>query len=86
MIEKIVKINLSNGLHIRPATKFVKEAKKFSSEIKIKLFNKIVDAKSLLNLQTLGITNKSLITIIANGIDEKKAIKTLVNLINSLEN
>lgn len=73
MLKKKIKINLSNGFHIRPATKFVKEAKKFNSDIKIKFNNKIIDAKSLFKIQTLGIENGSIITIIIDGKDELKA-------------
>ncbi len=85
MLKKSVKINLSNGFHIRPATKFIKKAKKFLCNIQIKLKNNIVDAKSLLQIQTLGISNGDNITIITDGIDEFKALNSLVNLIKSLK-
>ncbi len=85
MIKKKILINLSNGFHIRPATKFVKLAKKFSSDIKIKLKNRKVNAKSLLQIQTLGISNNDNIYIIANGKDELKAINKLCKLISKLE-
>ncbi len=85
MLERKININLLNGFHIRPATKFVKAAKKFSSEIKIKLHDKIVDAKSLFKIQTLGISNKDVITIIINGKDEIDALDYLSNLINSFQ-
>ncbi len=85
MLKKKIKINLSNGFHIRPATKFVKEAKKFNSDIKIKFNNKIIDAKSLFKIQTLGIENGSIITIIIDGKDELKAWNNLNNLINLLD-
>ncbi len=85
MIKKNININLLNGFHIRPATKFVKKARKFSSKIKIKLRNKIIDAKSLFKIQTLGISYGDVITIIADGKDEKDAVNYLFNLINSFK-
>ncbi len=85
MLKKNVKINLINGFHIRPATKFVKKAKKFLCNIKIKLKNNIIDAKSLLQIQTLGISNGDKITIITDGIDELKALNSLINLIKLLK-
>ncbi len=85
MIEKKVLVTLKNGFHIRPATKLVKKAKKFCSEISIKLNNKEVDAKSLLQIQTLGISKNDLIYIKANGKDELKAVNELTKIINLLE-
>ncbi len=85
MLKQNIKINLNNGFHIRPATKFIKEAKKFSSKIKIQLKDKIINAKSLLELQTLGISKGSEIILIADGKDEFNAIKYLSKLINLLE-
>ncbi len=84
MIKKKILINLDNGFHIRPATKFVKLAKKFNSEIKIKFKNKEVDAKSLLQIQTLGISKNDIIYIKANGKDELYAINKLYKLMNKL--
>ncbi len=85
MLKKKLKINLLNGFHIRPATKFVKETKKFFCDIKIKFNNKIVDAKSLFKIQTLGINNGDIITIITKGKDEIIALKHLSNFINLLK-
>lgn len=85
MLKKKIKINLLNGFHIRPATKFIKEVKKYSSDIKIEFNNKIVDAKSLFKIQTLGISNGDIITIIINGKDEILALKCLCDFIKSLK-
>ncbi len=85
MIKKKILVTLKNGFHIRPATKFVKTAKKFCSNIKIKLNNKEVDAKSLLQIQTLGISKNDFIYIKAYGKDEIKAINKLSKIVNSLE-
>ncbi len=85
MLKKKINIKLINGFHIRPATKFVKEARKFSSEIKIKLKNKIVNGKNLFEIQTLGISYNDIITIIVDGKDEFNALEILVNLLKSLK-
>ncbi len=85
MIKKTLKINLKNGFHIRPATKFIKEAKKYSSDIKIKLKDKTIDGKSLLKIQTLGISKGSKITLLIDGKDENEAMKNLSEKINFLE-
>ncbi len=85
MVKKKIILKLVNGFHIRPATKFVKEARKFSSKIKIKFKNKIIDAKNLFEIQTLGISCNDIITIIIDGKDELRALDSLVNLLKSFK-
>ncbi|XBC39293.1 MAG: HPr family phosphocarrier protein [Buchnera aphidicola (Nurudea shiraii)] len=85
MFQKEVTINNPHGLHIRPAALLVKEAQKFISEIFITSNGKSVNAKSLFKLQTLGLVKNSLITISANGIDEKLAVENLEKFIKTLK-
>ncbi|GAA5112406.1 phosphocarrier protein Hpr [Orbus sasakiae] len=85
MYKQDVTITAPNGLHTRPAAQFVKEAKAFNSEITVTSNGKSASAKSLFKLQTLGLTQGTVITIIADGEDEKEAIDHLVKLIPELE-
>ncbi|BGI50913.1 MAG: phosphocarrier protein Hpr [Arsenophonus endosymbiont of Ceratovacuna japonica] len=85
MFTQEITITAMNGLHTRPAAQFVKEAKKFSSEIIITYNNKSANAKSLFKLQTLGLTKGSIITISAKGEDENEAIKHLVQIMAKLD-
>ncbi len=85
MVEKKIILKLVNGFHIRPATKFVKEARKFSSEIKIKFKDKIIDAKNLFEIQTLGISYNDIITIIVDGENELNILNNLINLLKSFK-
>ncbi|OQM34472.1 HPr family phosphocarrier protein [bacterium endosymbiont of Pedicinus badii] len=85
MYIKTVSINISNGIHARPAAKFVKLAKSFFSEIKIIANNQEENAKSILGIQSLGITKGTEIKICANGTDEKKAVNSLIELIKKLK-
>ncbi|MFP3019559.1 MAG: phosphocarrier protein Hpr [Arsenophonus sp.] len=85
MFQQEVTIAAPNGLHTRPAAQFVKEAKSFSSEITIIYNGKSASAKSLFKLQTLGIIQGTVVTISAEGEDEQKAVKHLVQLITELE-
>ncbi|AKZ65679.1 phosphocarrier protein Hpr [Candidatus Palibaumannia cicadellinicola] len=84
MYQQKVMITAPNGLHTRPATNFVKEAKCFNSEITVTSNNKSVNAKSLFKLQTLGLTQGTIITISATGEDEQKAVEHLVKLMAEL--
>lgn len=85
MFQKETIITTPNGLHTRPAAQLVKEAKKFVSEITIIANGKSVNAKSLFKLQTLGLVQNSLITISANGKDEKLAVEDLTKFLKTLK-
>ena len=74
MFQQEVTITAPNGLHTRPAAQFVKEAK-----------GKSASAKSLFKLQTLGLTQGTVVTISAEGEDEQKAVEHLVKLMAELE-
>ncbi|QFQ32810.1 HPr family phosphocarrier protein [Buchnera aphidicola (Aphis fabae)] len=85
MFQNEIKITALHGLHTRPAAEFVKEAKKFISDIHIIYNGKSVNAKSLFKIQTLGLVHGSLITLSAEGKDEKEAIEHLSKIMTELE-
>lgn len=85
MLYKEIKITALHGLHTRPAAEFVKEAKKFTSDINITYNGKSINAKSLFKIQTLGLVKNSIITLSAEGEDEKKAIEHLSKIMINLE-
>ena len=86
MFSKDVEITAPNGLHTRPAAQFVKEAKAFASDVTVTSGDsKSASAKSLFKLQTLGLTQGTVITISAEGEDEQQAVEHLVALIPTLE-
>ncbi|WP_348666471.1 HPr family phosphocarrier protein [Arsenophonus symbiont of Ornithomya chloropus] len=85
MFKQEVIITASHGLHTRPASQFVKEAKNFSSEITLKLGDKSASAKSLFKLQTLELSQGTVVTISAEGEDEKQAVEHLVKVMAKLE-
>ncbi len=85
MVKKKITVKLINGFHIRPATKFVKEVRKFSAEIQIKFKDRIINAKNLFEIQTLGISYNDIITIIVNGEDELNTLNILINLLKSFK-
>ncbi len=80
-MEKTLKIENKTGLHARPASMFVQEANKFQSKIKISAKGKTVDAKSILMIMSLGLTQGTELTISAEGPDEADALAALSKLI-----
>lgn len=84
MFQQDVTITTANGLHTRPAALFVREAKNFEAEITVISNGKIANAKSLFKLQTLGLSEGTVITISAEGVDEQRAVKQLIELMAEL--
>ncbi len=82
MISRDIKITNSIGLHARPATFFVQKANCFRSVIKVEKDDRIVSAKSLLGILSLGIAKGMTVTLRADGPDEKEAIDALEALID----
>ncbi len=85
MVEATVKLLNKVGLHARPASLFVQTARKFKSAIKVRKagVDRVVDAKSILGVLSLGAEMGDVITITAEGDDAELAVKTLVDLVNS---
>ncbi|AKC31847.1 HPr family phosphocarrier protein [Candidatus Pantoea carbekii] len=81
MFQKDVIITAINGFHTRPAAQFVKEAQSFHSTITVTYNGKSASAKSLFKLQTLGLAKGTIVTLSAEGKDEKQAIECLVNIL-----
>jgi len=81
MIEVTIKIVNKLGLHARPASLFVKIAGQFESDIKVEKDGVEVNGKSIMGVMMLAAEQGSKITIIAEGVDEKEAIDSLVKLI-----
>ncbi len=82
-------INHPIGLHARPAAKFTKLAKGFTSNIKIKNITRdsdVIDAKSLVKLIKLAVAQNHEIQLWIDGDDEDKAYEALKVYIDNIEN
>ncbi|MDR1306520.1 MAG: HPr family phosphocarrier protein [Treponema sp.] len=86
--KKTVIINKS-GLHARPGSFFVREAKKFSSDITITRLDgedkpvKNCSAKSIALVMAMMLTKGTRIEISARGEDEQAAVDTLTGLVDT---
>ena len=86
MQEREVTIVPEEGLHARPAAEFVKEAKSYSSDIKVIKDGKEANAKSSLSLMSLGAAQGDELIIRSEGEDEDAAADALAKLITEAEN
>jgi phosphotransferase system HPr (HPr) family protein len=79
-----IKVTHPAGLHARPASLFVQTANKFASEIMVQNLtdkSEVVNAKSILNVLTLGVMQNHEIEIKADGDDAEQALAALKALI-----
>lgn len=83
MYTQEVTINNEVGLHARPATYFIRKANEFKSGIWVEKDERRVNAKSLLGVLSLGVVQGTVISLIADGVDEAEAIDGLVELLEN---
>jgi phosphocarrier protein HPr len=81
MIKKKVIILNEHGLHALPASRFVKRAEKFKSEVKIIKDGIAVSGKSIMGILTLACEKGSTVIITCEGKDEKDALKDLSKIL-----
>ena len=79
MTEKSVIVKKT--LDTRTAALFVQTASKFESMVKVSLEDKIVNAKSLMCIISLGISPDTEIKITADGADEKEAVNEIAEIL-----
>jgi phosphocarrier protein len=70
-----------SGLHARPAALFVQAATQFGSDITVTHGEREANAKSILNVLTLGVNQGASITLQAEGEDADQALEALKALI-----
>lgn len=83
MIQKTATIINKLGLHARAAAKLVNQASLFDSEIFLKRNQLKVNGKSIMGVMMLAASKNSEIEIIIDGIDEKQAMQSLLELIDN---
>ena len=83
MLSAAVKLKLLNkvGLHARPASQFVQTAARFASSVTVEYNAKKANAKSILQVLSLGAGGGAEISIHAEGEDAEAAVAALQQLI-----
>ena len=86
MVSKQTKIVNATGLHARPASVFVAEAKKYESAVTIKNIDKDtapVNAKSIMMILAAGLGCGTNVEIACDGADEQTALDALIALLDN---
>jgi phosphoenolpyruvate-protein phosphotransferase (PTS system enzyme I) len=82
-MERSTIVRVHEGLHARPATRFVKLAKGFESDVELVKDGKAVSAKSSVKLMLLAVKENQEVTVRANGADAIKAIEALIGYLEN---
>lgn len=82
-MERSTIVRVHEGLHARPATRFVKLAKSFESEVEIVKEGKAVSAKSSVKLMLLSVKENQEVTVRANGADAVEAVEALIGYLEN---
>jgi phosphotransferase system HPr (HPr) family protein len=83
MVRKNILVQLNNGLQAKVATEFVRIASLFNADINILKEGRLVVGKSIMGVMCLAIRKGQEVTLIADGIDEQKAIEVLGEFISN---
>ncbi|RWL41773.1 MAG: phosphoenolpyruvate--protein phosphotransferase [Mesorhizobium sp.] len=82
-MERSTIVRVHEGLHARPATRFVKLAKGFESDVELVKDGKAVSAKSSVKLMLLAVKENQEVTVRANGADAIEAVEALIGYLEN---
>jgi phosphotransferase system HPr (HPr) family protein len=80
-VTRVIVIRNKQGLHARPASLFVKLANEFNAEIILVRENQRVEARSMMDLLTLGAGPGTELVLEARGDDAHEAVEALAQLV-----
>jgi phosphotransferase system HPr (HPr) family protein len=80
-VRRTIVVRNKQGLHARPAAMFVKVAQQFSSSIALVHENHRVEARSMMDLLTLGAGQGTELVLEACGDDAHEAVEALAQLV-----
>ncbi|MDW7676432.1 MAG: HPr family phosphocarrier protein [Bacillota bacterium] len=83
MLEKTICVMNETGIHARPAAVLVKVAMQFDSDIFIYRGGNEYDAKSIMNVMSMGVRKGQEIHLKIIGPDEREAFQAITTLIEN---
>ena len=83
MTSQAVTVKNQLGMHARAAAKFVHLATRFEAKVRVARDRREIDGKSIMGILLLAAARGSMITISADGADERDAVSALVALVDS---
>ena len=83
MTEREVIVKSDAGVHARPAMMIVKEAMKYSCEVRLVKDDVEADCKSIMSVLGLAIISGTRLIVKANGEGESRVVDTIVSMIEN---
>lgn len=77
MLERTVKVAMTEGTEERPVAVLVQIASQYESQIHLVSDDKKINVKSIMGMMSMGFTEGQEITVIADGKDEAAAVKEI---------
>ncbi len=81
MVSSKIRIDIPNGLHLRPISVLCNRAIDYNSKITIKAGDKTVNAKSVLGVLSACVKFGDEIELVCEGQDEREALETISQMI-----
>jgi phosphoenolpyruvate-protein phosphotransferase (PTS system enzyme I) len=82
-MERSTIVRVHDGLHARPATRFVNLAKSFESDVELIKAEKTINAKSSVKLMLLGVKENEEVIVRATGADAAEAVEALIGFLEN---
>jgi len=76
-------VTLKSVLEPRAAAQLVQMASKYGSRISLRMDEKTANAKSIMGIISMQLTDGSAVTVTADGVDEDNAVKELSDFLCS---
>ena len=83
MVSKTIKVNLAADAEARPVAVLVQKASQFDSKVYIQSGDRRINAKSLMGLMSLGLTQNEEVIVSAEGSDETEAVDNLTDYLRN---
>jgi phosphocarrier protein HPr len=83
VISRSVTVVNQLGMHARAAAKFVHLASRFDAHVTVARDSREMDGKSIMGLLLLAASRGSVVTITADGGDEREAVDALSELVTT---
>ncbi|MCM1179526.1 MAG: HPr family phosphocarrier protein [Clostridium sp.] len=83
MVSKTIQVNLSADAEARPVAVLVQKASQFESKVYIQSGDKKINAKSIMGMMSLGISQGAEVSISAEGADAEEAVEELVQYLQN---
>ena len=83
MVSQTVKVNLEASAEARPVAVLVQKASQFESKVFIQSGDKKINAKSIMGMMSLGLTQDEEIIVSAEGSDEENAVKDIATYLKN---